>query len=331
MDKLISVIIPIYNLEQYLKNCIESIIAQTYRNLEIILVDDCSTDSSIDICQEYKKKDERIQIVEKTKNEGAGAARNAGINIAKGSYIMFVDGDDFIAKNCIEELLKVLIKSKGDISICLGRMVYSLERITDIEEKSLINFESLTAKQALENLCYQRKITPGPWGKLFKRKLFESIRFPNTGYEDMAIIYRLIDQANTISFCPVEKYYYLQRKNNTTLGSFSKKKLDRIFVAEEMMKFISEKHGDLVKCAEVRFFIANIQTLNVLPFRLLQSKDGKKINTNIKKYRRVVLSDNDAKISIRCMALASYMGMFNLKLLGMFYNFFRGYYRVKLI
>lgn len=330
MEELISVIIPIYNLEQYLQNCIESVITQTYQNLEIILVDDGSTDSSIDICREYEKKDRRIQIIAKQKNEGAGPARNVGIDISHGAYIMFVDGDDFIARNCIEELYTMLLISGGDISICLERAVYDIERIIDIESKSLINFESMTSKQALENLCYQRKITPGPCGKLFRKNLFSNLRFPDTGYEDMAIIYRLIERADSILFCPVEKYYYLQRKNNTTLGSFNKKKLDRIFVAEEMMKFISKKYSDLAKCAEVRFFIANIQTLNVLPFCLLQTRCGKEISRNIKKYRRVVISDHNAKISTRCMAFAGYMGIFPLKLLGIIYNFYQGNYKARL-
>ena len=180
MEELISVIIPIYNLEQYLQNCIESVITQTYQNLEIILVDDGSTDSSIDICREYEKKDRRIQIITKQKNEGAGPARNVGIDISHGAYIMFVDGDDFIARNCIEELYTMLLISGGDISICLERAVYDIERIIDIESKSLINFESMTSKQALENLCYQRKITPGPCGKLFRKNLFSNLRFPDT-------------------------------------------------------------------------------------------------------------------------------------------------------
>lgn len=330
MSELISVIIPIYNLERYLRNCIESVISQSYQNLQIILVDDGSIDSSVDICREYEKKDNRIQIISKEKNEGAGSARNAGIDIAQGSYLMFVDGDDFIARNCIEELMTMLSKGGGDIAICLGRAVYNIERMTEIEAKSLTDFECMTTRQALENLCYQRKITPGPLAKLFKRNLFGNLRFPHTGYEDMALLYRLIDRADSILFCPVEKYYYLQRRNNTTLGRFNTKKLDRILVAEQMMNYINEKHGDLTRCAEVRFFIANIQTLNVLPFRLLQSRCGKEIKRNIKKYRRVVIGDQNAKLSTRCMALASYLGIFPLKLLGILYNFYQGNHKTRL-
>lgn len=330
MDKLISIIIPIYNLELYLENCIKSVIAQTYKNLEIILVDDCSTDGSINICRAYEKKDKRIRVIEKKKNEGAGVTRNIGVDIARGQYIMFVDGDDFIAQNCVEELYNVLLKGRGDISVCLGKPVYNLMRIAHMEAESHMNYKCMNSKQALENICYQRKITPGPWGKLFKIELFNDLRFPDTGYEDMAIIYRLIDKADVIIFAPVEKYYYLQRRNNTTLGKFNKKKLDRIFVAKQMMQFIENKYPDLDTCAKVRFFIANIQTLNVLPFSLLYSECGKTISNNIREYRGLVLRDNKAKISTRSMAFASYTGMISLKLLGLIYGFLQGNFKVRL-
>lgn len=330
MNELISIVIPVYNLEAYLQNCIESVIAQTYNNLEIILIDDGSTDGSIQICRKYEKSDQRIRVIRREKNAGAGAARNAGIDIAKGAYIMFVDGDDFIAGNCIEEMYSLLRKGNGDISVCCGKRVYDVGRIKDVEENSLGNYECMTARQALEHLCYQRKITPGPWGKLFKMELFNDIRFPDTGYEDLAIIYRLLDLAKVIVFSPVEKYYYLQRRNNTTLGKFNRKKLDRVSVAEQMMEFMEREYPDLYICVKVRFFIANVQTLYVLPFCMLYSRDGKMIGDNIRKYRWAVWNDKNAKLSSRCMALMSYTGMFSLKLLGVLYDFCRGNFKARL-
>lgn len=330
MEELISIIIPIYNLEKYLENCIDSIIKQTYKNLEIILVDDCSTDSSIHICRTYEKRDKRVSVIKKMENEGAGMARNAGIDIARGQYIMFVDGDDFLTYDFVEEIYIMLIESQGDIAMCLGRPVYDFKRIRSMEDKKLTNYECMSSAEALENVCYQRKITPGPWGKIFKSELFNNLRFPDTGYEDLSIMYRLIDKAELIAFSPVEKYYYLQRKNNTTLGKFNRKKLDRILVAKQMMEFIEDKYADLYAGAKVRFFISNVQTLNVLPFSLLDSEYGKMIGNNIKKYRKAVLEDHKAKISTRYIAVMSYTGKFNLKLLGIIYNFFHGSFKVRL-
>lgn len=330
MEDLISIIIPIYNLEIYLENCIDSIINQTYKNIEIILVDDCSTDGSINICRTYEKRDNRVKVVEKKQNEGAGMARNAGIEIAQGQCIMFIDGDDFVANNYVNEIYTMLIDSQADIAMCLGKPVFNIKRIESIEDEKLDNYEYMSPVQALENICYQRKITPGPWGKIFKSNLFEGLRFPNTGYEDLAIIYRLIDKAKLIAFCPVEKYYYLQRFNNTTLGKFNEKKLDRILVAKQMMEFLEIKYAELHTGAKVRFFISNIQTLNVLPFSLLNSEYGKEIKSNIKEYRKIVLKDNKSKMSTRFIALMSYTGGGTLKLLGKAYNWFHGYFKVNL-
>ena len=331
MKELISIIIPVFNIAGYLENCIKSVINQTYRNLEIILVDDCSTDESLNICQKYEKQDKRIRVIKKTKNEGAGLTRNAGLDAAMGQFIMFIDGDDFITQNLVEEIYTMLLKSNGDIAIFLGRPVYDLERIEDMENKTFENYECMNSEQALENLCYQRKIAPGPCGKLFRRSLFDDLRFPDTGYEDLAIMYRLIDKADLIIVSPVEKYYYLQRKNNTTLGNFNKKKLDRIFVAKQMMEFIEDKYYNLHICARVRFFIANIQTLNVLPFNLLNSEYGDMVSNNIKKYRKVALTDKRAKISTRCISISSYTGRYSLKFLGGVYSFFQGNFKAKMM
>lgn len=330
MEDLISIIIPIFNLENYLPNCIDSIVKQTYKNIEIILVDDGSTDGSINICRAYERQDKRVRVIKKKENEGAGMARNAGIDIAKGQYIMFIDGDDFVANNYVEELFKMLLKTNADIAICRGKSVYNFKRIRRMENEKLINYEYMNSAKALENICYQRKITPGPWGKIFKKHLFENLRFPNTGYEDLAIIYRLIDNAKIIVFSPIEKYYYLQHKNNTTLGKFNLKKLDRLLVTEQLMEFIDNKYTDLQTSARVRFFIANIQTLNVMPFRLLNSEYGKVIENNIKEYRKIVLNDKKAKISTRCMALLSYFGQYTMKFLGMIYNFSHGNFITRL-
>ena len=164
MKELISIIIPVFNIAGYLENCIKSVINQTYRNLEIILVDDCSTDESLNICQKYEKQDKRIRVIKKTENEGAGLTRNAGLDAAMGQFIMFIDGDDFITQNLVEEIYTMLLKSNGDIAIFLGRPVYDLERIEDMENKTFENYECMNSEQALENLCYQREIAPGPCG-----------------------------------------------------------------------------------------------------------------------------------------------------------------------
>ena len=331
MEKeLISIIIPVYNVEDYLGKCINIILKQTYENLEIILVNDCSTDHSGYLCHYYAKRDSRIKVFEHSRNHGAGIARNTGIDIATGQYIMFVDADDYVALNYVEELYKLLIRSKSDVAVCLGKAVYSCKTIRRIEKGKLNEYKLMNSEKAISDICYQREFTPGPWAKIFKANLFEEIRFPDTGYEDLAIIYKILDKANKIAYSPVEKYYYVQRKNNTTLGEFNKKKMDRIYVAEDMKKYVDERYPDLSDATATRCFIANIQTLNVLPSNRIRTSFGNIIKENIRQYRKLVVKNNQAKASTRLMALMSYLGMRNLKILGNIYNISRGTYKLKL-
>lgn len=330
MKELISIIVPVYNAGKYLSRCIKSILNQTYENIELILVNDASSDDSGKICRKYEAIDRRIIVKNHEINKGAGMARNTGLDAANGWYIMFVDSDDYVPKNYVEELYRLSKKTGSQMAACLGKETYNLSIETGIENSVLEPYEIMDCDTALENLCYQRKISPGPWAKIYERTLFEDVRFPNTGYEDLAVIYRLLHNARQIAYSPIEKYYYVQRAKNTTLGKFNEKKMDRIAVAEDMRKFIFKYHTDLREAVVVRCFLASIQTLNVLPLRMCKSSYTNILKSNIKKYRKYVLKNPKAKLSTRIMALCSYGGIYVLKVMGIAYNFSRGQYNVKL-
>lgn len=175
MKELISVIIPVYNVEKYLNKSIESVIKQTYKELEIILVDDGSTDSSGKICDEFAQKDDRIKVIHK-KNGGLSDARNAGISEAKGKYLGFIDSDDYIDKNFYEILYNVLKKYNSDISICKHRETY-----TDYEEntsKLEIKEQVFNTEQALKELLLFGEVNNYAWNKLYKKELFNEINYP---------------------------------------------------------------------------------------------------------------------------------------------------------
>lgn len=175
-QELISVIIPIYNVEKYLKKCIDSIINQTYKNLEIILVDDGSPDNCGKICDEYAKKDQRIRVIHK-KNGGLSDARNAGIDIAKGKYIAFVDSDDYVEKEYIEIMYKELKKNNVKIVQC------GINKISDNEE-IIDNYGYLKDELINSQRIMEEKYTKYPisnvvaWNKLYDIDLFKNIRYP---------------------------------------------------------------------------------------------------------------------------------------------------------
>ena len=180
--------IPIYNVKNYLAKCVDSILNQTYKNLEIILVNDGSTDGSEIICEELKKKDKRIRIINQ-KNGGLSSARNTGIRNANGKYIQFVDSDDWIDYECIEELHNCIYKDNSDISICGIIMSFPdcEKKMNWFGENACINKE-----EALEGLLRNSIISSHAWNKLYKRKLFKDIEFPvGKIYEDVRMMYKV--------------------------------------------------------------------------------------------------------------------------------------------
>ena len=212
MDKpLISIVVPIYKVELYLEKCINSIINQTYTNLEIILVDDGSPDRCPQICDEFAKKDNRIKVIHK-KNGGVSAARNTGIANSNGLYISFVDSDDYIEPKMYEYLFNLIEEYNADVSTCGYRKIGE-----DLDEEVCSkNLFVLESKEALIKLSFGDIIQNYVWNKLFKISLFvdNNIEFPEGKIiEDLAIMYKLIEKANKVIIGNKTMYYYVQRNN----------------------------------------------------------------------------------------------------------------------
>ncbi len=252
-DNLISIIIPVYNVEKYLKKCINSVINQSYKNLEIILIDDGSTDKSGIILDEYSKIDKRIKVYHK-KNGGLSSARNYGIKRSNGSYICFIDSDDFISKYMIENLLNNLLKTKSDISICGMKYFYVGDEIND--DYSYKYFEYNSEEALLKMIDYQSGVAPNAVNKMYKRELFSDDCLYPIGklYEDMGITAKLFNKCNKIVYTPDCYYYYLQREDSITNEIFKEKDLDHIYMSKLLYDFISEN----AKSIKNEYFVYHI-------------------------------------------------------------------------
>ena len=207
--KKISVIVPIYKVEKYIHRCIDSIINQTYKNLEIILVDDGSPDSCPRICDEYAKKDKRIKVIHK-ENGGLSDARNKGVDIATGDYIAFVDSDDYIHPNMYEVLIYELEKNNSDIALCKYKIVYEKSKITtEIDGK--FEVYSLNNLQALDSMYGKDGVDfIVAWNKLYKKDLFNKIRYPvGKIHEDEYTTYKLLFASKNVIYIEYELYYFL--------------------------------------------------------------------------------------------------------------------------
>jgi glycosyltransferase involved in cell wall biosynthesis len=207
----ISLIIPVYNVEKYINQCLDSVINQTYTNIQIILVDDGSTDGCPRICDEYKEKDTRIEVIHK-KNGGLADARNAGLRIATGDYIGYVDSDDYIHPKMYEILIKSCIENKSEISMCRFQI---FENTATEHDYAQINTKTFTSDEILSayiNENTEELITPSVWCKLFKKEIVEELKFP-TGKlcEDIVYTTKAFRKADKIMYLDAELYYYRQR------------------------------------------------------------------------------------------------------------------------
>ena len=241
---MISVIIPIYNTKDYLKACVDSVINQTYRDIEILLVDDGSTDGSEKMCGEYAQTDSRIKVIHK-KNGGLADARNAGIEKSSGEYLFFIDSDDTIEKDCIEVLYDLIVSTDSDMS--LGEVYYVDENDEPIEKHnrtSPVVDEVVTPREYIEKLMLPTSnFYCNACGKIFKKSLFDSIRYPvGRIHEDEAVIHELAYNCKRIAIVKRHFYHYFKRGEGITAQPFSKKSIDRNQAFYERCKFLYE-HG----------------------------------------------------------------------------------------
>lgn len=256
---LISIIVPIYNMQKYLRKCLDTLIKQTYDKLEIILVDDGSTDSSGVICDEYLLKDNRIKVIHK-ENAGVSDARNVGIAIAKGEYIGFVDPDDYIELNMYEKLLYLIKNNNCDIAICgyviedeNGNSVRNLDK----EIKNII----LNSEKAMKLLINNGNFGSYPWDKLYKRNLFNNIKYPiGKIYEDADTTYKLIHKCKKIIYNSEPLYHYIKRKNSLS-HNFSLKMMYRLEIDKNFTEFIIKYYPDLYEDVKPIWYRTNIQLL----------------------------------------------------------------------
>lgn len=242
MEPLISVIIPVYKVENYLRRCVDSVLAQTYQNMEILLIDDGSPDECPKICEEYAVKDPRIRVVHQ-ENKGLSGARNTGIGQAKGAYLSFLDSDDIYSPYFLESLYRAISAYDADISQCRWEYMHG-DHLKETYRPEA-ECECLTGREMLGRLYIQTgAYYVVAWNKLYKKELFKEIRYPEGRiHEDEATTYRLFDLAKKCVLVDNALYGYFVGTGGTSItrNGFQMKKLDWIRANEERVCFFLEK------------------------------------------------------------------------------------------
>jgi glycosyltransferases involved in cell wall biogenesis len=270
MDK-ICIIVPVYNVERYVKKCIASILAQSYTNIEVIIVNDGSTDNSLGLCIECSKQDKRVRVVSK-KNGGLSDARNYGMQFCTCELITFIDSDDFVSRDYIKNLYELMQKYQADIACTNYIRFYDNCDVTAVNKKI---FEKVFDSQgAIKDVLYQKNIANSAWGKIYKFSLFEDIIFPKGRLcEDLGTFYKLFRKASIIVYSSIQDYYYLQRKTSIMGSEFTENKLDSLYFANEIYnEFLKTK---IKKSAEARICAECVSLLKQIP------KDNKKMRRRI--------------------------------------------------
>lgn len=306
-NPLISIIVPCYNVEQYLPQCLDSILAQTYTNLEILLVNDGSLDNSGKICDIYAIKDHRIKVIHK-KNGGLSDARNVALDIATGEYVTFIDSDDTVMNDYIECLYSLIIENNAQISITTSNWFYEGEKPI-IDKKNNILQQIFTKDEALIEMFYQKSFDTTAWGKLYLRTLFNDIRYPKgLLYEDLATTYRLINKCNKIAFLNYKSYSYLLRKNSIEGSPFKVLKYDScIKIIEQLESDFQNAPKNVKKALKCRIISFAFHILLEMPSS--EIKRAHILFQIIKSSRWNIIFNNNARKKARYACILSLVGL----------------------
>ena len=304
MNDLISIIVPVYRVERYLTACVESVLAQTYHNFELILVDDGSPDKCPGMCDDFAARDSRIRVIHK-ENGGLSSARNAGIDAAKGDYLAFLDSDDLWTPVFLERLYRAIEETGAELAVCLFRR-FQGEAPTELPRRA--ETESLTQREAFECLFGIRNenmvVAPN---KLYRRHIFHSLRYPvGKVHEDEAVIHEIIGAAERVAWVDEAHYLYREAPDSITTAKFNLKRLDETYAKERRIAFFEERGMQNLADRTKIVYLNNLMRLH----RTVQAEVGdqdaavaacKRLYQRFRRlYSPALIRDQGSKFCIRC-------------------------------
>ncbi len=310
---MVSLILPAYNAERYIGECIDSVLAQTYPDFELLIIDDGSVDATGEICDRYAVSDSRIRVVH-TSNRGMSAARNTGLDMRRGDVVGFIDADDAVHPRFIEILLDAMKRTGSDLAaagyINEGSVDFKTVNVSDVEPRV---YKPL---KTLEMMLYQ-KIDSAIWGKLYSSRLFDSLRFVDgLWYEDLQISVPLYMSALSVVRVDAPLYFY-RRHSDSFIMSYSLKRFDILKVTEDIEKWAEQECTELVDAARARRFSAAYNVLRMV-YNNPQADHShdNECHRIIKQRRKMILFNPHVRSKNRAGAIISYMGPHIVKLIS---------------
>lgn len=271
-EPLISVIVPAYNVEECLDRCLESVVNQTYKNIEIILIDDGSTDNSGKMCDEWAQKDKRIKVIHQ-KNTGLSAVRNRGVREAKGELISFIDSDDEVYSDYLDVMYRDLIENDCDLAMIKHNIKYPSVTKGAFTGTITIFDNSI---DCLREMLLCRDVDVSSWGKLYKKSLFEGVKYPEGKiFEDVATFHAIVFNSKKIILNSTPHYNYIIRRKSISQQHFHEEKLDLIEATNAMCSDVERKVPNLKAECNVRRLHALLSTIRIFSISKKQSNKAK--------------------------------------------------------
>ena len=315
---MIDILIPLYKNETYIKDCIESIKKQTYKNYHVYIIDDGSPDNSYNVVKELIKDDSRFSITTR-ENRGVSTTRQELIDLSTNEYIMFIDSDDYLYEDTtLEKMINTIKQEQSDILI--STIVKKLDNKTIINRDCDGTILTVDNKKALEDLFYIRYNGPSLIASIFKRKVFENVKFvPGIIYEDAEIVYKLMLNSNKITYYNIPTYVYIIKDDSIMRTAFAEKNMVLIKISNDILEDIKKNYPELEEAA-IYSLINNM--LELLRLKVLSNHnydDKKQIIKEIRKYKKNILNNPNSRKGKKIQVAIASLGEFLYKMLMVLY------------
>lgn len=309
---LVSIIVPIYNVEVYIDRCVDSILTQSYRNLEVILVDDGSNDGSGERCNHWAACDSRVKVVHQD-NAGLSAARNAALDMMTGDFVVMVDGDDYIAPHCIDAFLNLISTTGADLAAAAWTLFDDGTEPAAPDDKAQVSvFDS---HEAIDEVFYQHTLTNSACAKMYRARLFDDLRYPvGMLYEDLAIIYPLLQTVNSVAHTSQPLYYYRQRRGGSITSTFSRRRTHVLDIMEQLEERVDLEARQHLPAVRSRLLSAYFNILLLCPSDGTVDDIVARCWRGIKRLRLDCLGDPRVRRKNKLGILLSYLGSGALRL-----------------
>lgn len=305
-NPLVSIIVPMYNVEQYLSKCLDSIASQTYKNIEVILVDDGSPDRCGEISEAFAETHTYARVIHQP-NQGQSAARNNAVKTAAGSYIVFIDSDDYVEPDCIEYLVSLQKENQADVAIGNFRYIYAgHEPGPRSKEASVVK---LNAEEAIIRMNYNMGFGATPWAKLYRKELILAHPFPvGQIYEDLATLYKILGDCDTVVLGSRRIYYWVQREGSTMRMAFDERQMAAMDAVTAQMQYLESRYPGAVQSGKYRFTAKAIELIAVCFNSGSDRAVFRRLRALMKRYASEVLKDKRAKATMKARIIAVQLG-----------------------